>query len=257
MILIDHREGSKTLMDTPPLANSGLVCLSELSSGDVMFLGNGPDDTPLPIGVEVKRIDDLIASQQNGRLGTQLERMQGDYARRWLIVYGQPTWDTADLLVYSLNGTDQVHAVFGNDQNRPIPYAWYFNLCSDVEAAGFAVVSLGSFVEVAIYIARLYRAWTKSWSDRHYLRRVDQSQPMPVIPRYSNNQEEHDRIRRAVKIASALPSLGVVRAVAFATHFPTVREMFNATPQRMCEIEGIGKTTAERIYRFMNQRRLK
>ena len=59
MILLDRRIGSSDLYQ--PLRACNLpVELTTLESADVAWLGRGPEGVPTPIGVEIKRIGDLL-----------------------------------------------------------------------------------------------------------------------------------------------------------------------------------------------------
>lgn len=58
-----------------------------LTSGDFCFAGNGPDGDCL-IGVERKRIKDMLSSIRLGRLSEQLERMVRHYEYPFLILEG-------------------------------------------------------------------------------------------------------------------------------------------------------------------------
>lgn len=93
MIYVDSREGSKDLL--APLKTAGLpVELTLLKFGDIAFEGRGEGGTPLSIGVEHKKIPDLIQSLEGRLPGHQLPGMVNTYDRRWLIVEGDWTHDT-------------------------------------------------------------------------------------------------------------------------------------------------------------------
>src|ERR1035437_1169131 len=71
MILIDKRIGSADLL--APLQAAGFDAqLVELAFGDLAFEGKGPNGTTLNVGVELKRLGDLVSSLRTGRLAGQI-----------------------------------------------------------------------------------------------------------------------------------------------------------------------------------------
>lgn len=90
MILIDRRDGSKELAD--PLEHVGLPVarpLPTLPFGDVAFVGRGLKGAPTDIGIEYKKIADLVACIRDGRFaGGQLPGMSQMYDRSWLLIEG-------------------------------------------------------------------------------------------------------------------------------------------------------------------------
>ena len=88
MILVDTRAGSNELIE--PLLKAGLpVEEATLEFGDLAFLGRGEGGKKLTIGIEHKKMGDLVQSMTGGRLaGHQLPGMLGMYDRCWLIAEG-------------------------------------------------------------------------------------------------------------------------------------------------------------------------
>src|SRR3990170_3568798 len=85
---IDTRAGSNELID--PLSNLGVPVESGiLASGDIEILGNGPNGTPLLVGIEYKKIPDLIACVRSGRFADQLRGMRDTYLISWLLIEGR------------------------------------------------------------------------------------------------------------------------------------------------------------------------
>lgn len=298
MIFVDNRAGSVALVNHAPLDNTSVAQLARLDSADAMFVGNGPTGNLL-VGVEVKRIDELISAQQTGRLTTQVERMLDTYGRNYLAYYGNINADDDDNVVYNLDslcnvsefideiidlaqsgyeevvmedviaGLEElklqvsnsgwVYASFGapidGDVGRKVPFAYLFNLLSDLDESGIRCVHCATYADVATYISRLHRAWSKPWAARTYLRTVDNSQPQPLIPRYAADKYEHERIKLFVAVASHLPGTGYTRALAVAKHFPSMRALFNASVMEIMSVDGIGKTGAKRLHAAMNATR--
>lgn len=102
MIYIDARVGSKDLVT--PLTKMGLpVEKVHLDFADIAFTGKGPKGRALQIGIELKKLSDLVGSLRTGRLsGHQLPGLlgpQGAYDYAWLLVEGHYQVDAAGRLL--------------------------------------------------------------------------------------------------------------------------------------------------------------
>lgn len=88
MLLIDSRVGSIDLAE--PLSAMGLpVEITELSYADVAFMGHGDDDMMVAIGIELKKLPDLMSSLRTGRLsGHQLPGLLAAYDHVVLLIEG-------------------------------------------------------------------------------------------------------------------------------------------------------------------------
>jgi ERCC4-type nuclease len=94
MILVDYRAGSRELEQ--PLAaifGAPLVSVEELPFGDISFTGKGPSGTTLEIGIEYKKLGEMMTSIRDGRFsGHQLPGMLGEkgmYDYGWLLIEGE------------------------------------------------------------------------------------------------------------------------------------------------------------------------
>src|SRR5437667_6511157 len=86
MILVDSAIGSVDLM--PAIQRIGVRCeKTHLASGDAMFEGRGPQG-PLLIGVERKKLHDMLACIDDARYNDQRIRMRQDYDISILMVEG-------------------------------------------------------------------------------------------------------------------------------------------------------------------------
>src|SRR5574342_372474 len=86
MIIVDDREKGAMFVGCLP---HGLYQLGRLEYGDVSFVGNGPDDTPVLVGIERKSIGDLLNTITSGRFaGHQLPGLINSYNVVYLIVEG-------------------------------------------------------------------------------------------------------------------------------------------------------------------------
>src|SRR4030095_11046902 len=83
---VDTREGSAALL--PLLRAAGLPADGAiLDSGDVEILGRD-GSRPVTVGVEYKKIGDLLQSSRDGRAAEQLRRMHSEYEVRYILIEG-------------------------------------------------------------------------------------------------------------------------------------------------------------------------
>lgn len=91
MIYVDDRAGSNELIE-PLLALDFPVEVTRLDFGDLAFMGRGVEGAPTFIGIEHKKLPDLVQSLMSDRLaGHQLPGMLGLYDRSYLVIEGE--WD--------------------------------------------------------------------------------------------------------------------------------------------------------------------
>ena len=51
-----------------------------------------------------------------------------------------------------------------------------------------------------------------------------------------------------------IPGIGATRRRALLTHFKSVANLASATPEELCEVEGIGKVQAKTIWEYYHQK---
>ena len=56
--------------------------------------------------------------------------------------------------------------------------------------------------------------------------------------------------RPCSKRAAGIPGVGATRRRALLTHFKSVANIAAATPEALCEVEGIGKAQAKAIWNY-------
>ena len=165
MLLVDDRIGSVDL--ARPLADAGMpVTVARLEYADVAFEGKGNDDVPVMIGVELKKLGDLVSSLRSGRLsGHQLPGLAGPHAvynYAWLLIEGQWRSDPKGELL--------VQGHFGKWQ--PLPGHM---TVSELEKRVLTLEMLGGLrvrhtpnrAATLHFITNLYRWWTDVAMDRH------------------------------------------------------------------------------------------
>jgi ERCC4-type nuclease len=162
VIFVDPRAGSNEL--TKPLGDAGLpVEEATLEYGDLSFIGRGEKGAPVAIGIEHKKVSDLVQSLGNGRLqGHQLPGMLEHYDRCWLIVEGD----------WTSNAGGQTTVFAGRGVRRPLrgaPLAveldkWLLGL--EVRG-GIHIVRCPTRKDTVRFILALYRWWTDKDLDDH------------------------------------------------------------------------------------------
>ena len=99
MILVDYRKGSKELIE--PLQERGLPVVNggELPT-DVVFEGKGVGGAPLLVGIEHKKVEDLMKSLRDNRLNAQAFKMrEGGIQIRLLFIVGSQRFDKQGRMV--------------------------------------------------------------------------------------------------------------------------------------------------------------
>lgn len=237
MLYLDRRIGSEHLQS--PLERLGIpVELITMNFADAAFLGHGAEgENSVSLGIEIKKIRDLLNSIQDGRLsGHQLPGLLRSYDAVWLIIEGlwRPS-PTDGLLELYVRGKWEALAL----GRRQYLYKEASNYLTTLEMkAGIRIRRTANGEETAHVIADLYRWWNdKAWEQhRSHLslhRHVEHA--LLVSP----------PLRR--RIAAELPGIGQDRSGAVAGHFKTTREMLAAGVPEWRAIKGIGGTLAKRI----------
>lgn len=237
MILVDRRIGSGDLIDLLP---TGLALLDTLRFGDVAFLGQGPNSTPVRIGIELKALGDACASIRSGRFaGHQLPGLLQDYDRVYVVVEGMYRPGPEGELQTFRRGQ------WGTAEWGHV--AWMYSeldgwINSITEHAAIRVKRTSSRKETAAVVLGLYRWWSKKYELHKSHVGFDESGKHSLLVKPG-------LVRR---VAAELPMIGWERSGAVAEKFKTVRDLANSQPQDWTSIEGIGKVIANRVVNAIN-----
>lgn len=249
-VAIDDRAGSRELILLPPL--DSIAKLVRLRSADISLVGNGPDETPMLVGVEYKSIFDLLASISTGRLqATQFARMIEDYDILYLLYYGEYRCGAnGDLQVakrrdYSSLARYTTHKIGA----RVVPYGYLEKFLFTASALGVRVKHVAFPIEAAEWVGCLARWWEKPWAAHRSLHTFDNSRAMSLTPFKAGD----DPI--LAKVAAALPGIGFGRALAVARHFPSIEAMIEAPAEEWARVAGIGKVIAASVRRAITATR--
>lgn len=244
MVYLDDRAGSGALWQ--PLRSQGLdVQLTRMDYADVAFQGNGPEGCPVQIGIEHKQVGDIVKCMHDGRFaGHQLPGLVANYGVVYLLVEGsyRANPKTGELEVPAFRGTKKGWANLRTGQ-RGVMYRELESFLITLETkAGIKVRRTFNTHESCLFIKTLYNWWTVKAFEQHRSHLAfDESglvdQALLVRPSLLK------------RVAKELPGIGWKKSAAVAAHFTSVAEMVGARSKEWQEIEGIGKTMADRIVR--------
>lgn len=249
MILIDPRNGSRKNKSTglyepmdnlfPHFQNKGVsVEEMEMQFGDLSFEGNGPDGKCM-IGMERKRITDLINSIRTGRLASvQMPGLFDMYQIRYLIVEG----------IYRPSPGDGVlEVLWGKEWRPPRMGTSRTPMYSEVSRAltslqlnykGLIVLYTHSPANTVFHVLDQYQYFQKKWENHtsHQAFHVD-------------GHVEVFKANLLRRCAKELYKVGWHKSKDIAKVFSSVVEMANASLKEWEQIPGIGKTLAEKIWK--------
>lgn len=195
-ILLDAAVGSKSL--EKPLREAGLpVVVQHLKFGDLSWTGRGVQGVPVSIGVEFKKINELITSLMDGRFqGHQLTGMIHTYDKRYLLIQGDFHHDALGRATrWGRHGKDT--PIPGS----PTAVELEKRLINLRENGGLHMRNVENTRDVVRVIESWYRYWTDKDQDEHkshlalYEADMDKGLLTPPTP-----------FRRAIKIL--LPGIG-------------------------------------------------
>jgi hypothetical protein len=232
-LILDDREDSYI---QKALATYDLpVATSRLDFGDAMWEGCGPAGACL-VGVERKRLPDLIASMKDRRLaGWQIRGMSKAYDYICLIVEG--VWRPTP------SGAIEVHE-HGSwrplyHQRQGISYRQVTSYISSLTyRAGLFVWRTSSAAETAAWYVSEYMSWQKPWGDHHAHETI-----------YADGPSKHRKGQQRGRAMIATRDPGLVEQVAAqfphldrrawlaGGKFRTVREMVTPRPLTKAEME--------------------
>lgn len=161
-LLIDRATGSNELEE--PLRRMGLpVEVMHLEYGDVAFMGRGEAGAPLYIGIELKKVGELVTSLRTKRLqGHQLLGLCQDFDRRYLLIEGDYHHD------------DKGRATVFRGHGRPKPLPGAFNAVAleqeilNIQTRGGCWVRHTTTRRDTLrFILAAYRYWTDKDLDEH------------------------------------------------------------------------------------------
>lgn len=234
MLLVDSRSGSEELVD--PLRKRGLeVVETKLEFGDVAFEGRGDGGAPVQIGIEVKKLNELVQSMRSGRLeGFQLLGMRGAaendqplYDFAYLFIQGEVEFDKRGVLLERKwrRGRQSLEPMHGAMN----AYEFLKRIQNLHLNGGLNTQYAPTQDRLVTNIEVLYRVWTDKDKDAHTSHLAIYNPPtlVPV-----------SQFRRTI---NTLPGLGFERSAAAQRVFGDLHTAINATADEWAKLTTNGK----------------
>lgn len=226
--------------------------IEQLEFGDFQVachVSYGEDTT---VGVELKRVEDLVDSMRSNRLaGHQIPGLlrQHGPGRVWLVIEGQYRARRISGLVEVPRGPGRwvpldrgTRPVFWGDVQA-------FLTSAQVEA-GIHVCQSRTPRETARLVASLARWWGKP-KDAHRTFKGVYDAPAPGL--LLRDLDPQTRFLRDV--VKGVPGMGWGRSETVVAAFGSVGAMLDATEKDWQNVPGVGKTLAKTLYRFLHDQR--
>ncbi len=244
MISIDNRVGSKELQKH--IAPGIKTRLTRLEFGDMSFLGKGPDDSLMAVGIERKAITDLLSSMTTGRLsGHQLVGLLQSYGVVYILVEGS----------YGVDPKSGLLARFYKKAWHPIRLGTrrfmgrevnnYLNTLTIL--CGVNVVRTHTQRESGMWISDTYKWWQKPY-DKHSAHKSF------VVTRPGITLVKPPFMQRVIK---EFTGIGWTHSENIANVFPTLLDLAMASQEdlerELVKLPRIGKTLAANMARTIRK----
>jgi ERCC4-type nuclease len=245
---VDYRAGSKELIT--PLQKLGIsVEETTLEFGDLMWEGRGEKGEPVLVGIEFKKLEELVQAIRTERLqGHQLVGMRETYRYSYLFIEGRLMFDSRTGLLQK--------AYKSRFARMPMPGSMTASeLMKRVHvlhlAGGLTPWWSEDRTNTLHAIAALYRTWTDKDLDKHksHIAAYEAPSIRPV-----------NGLRRTLK---TFPDVGMKASLAAQLKFGSLREAVNAPVEAWASLEvlddkgkprRLGTSVAEKITEFCNRR---
>jgi len=236
-VKIDTRAGSIELI--APLRQLGVpVEEAILPAGDVEIVGNGPEGRPVLVGVEVKKLSDVLACMRDGRFAEQLRGMSESFEVKWLLIEGR------------MRGvSDVIQVAHGSRWRNDGHYryqefvSWLMTMC---QRGGVLLWRTENQEESVAWLKALYHWWTLKSYEEH---RAHLNHYQPQLLGGITPFEPPTLVQ---KVAVCLPGIAGTRSKAISLRFSSIREMAKADEKEWSSIDGIGKRGAKKLVEALN-----
>lgn len=226
MIYIDSRRGSVDLIPLVRDKAHGSVVVKPcpLLSTDVLFLGRGPDGAKVEVGLEYKKLPDLLACIRDGRFsGVQLDKLMAGADEHWLLVEGIWRRSPRDGVLEVLRGkswVDTVTAGWGTTAWRHADVElWLLTMQNKV---GMKLMRTDTMRRSVDFLWDLYRWWTaKEWEQhRAHLKEHENISPFT-------------RAGQTLRMFSQLDGIGLDTAKVLKRRFRSMDGLVRARLERI------------------------
>ena len=237
MLLVDFRAGSAELLE--PLRKMGLPAESGDIPADIAFEGRGEKGAPVMIGIEFKKLGELVQSLRTQRLqGYQLLKMREHFQFCYLLVEGDLRYDTKGQLLRRAGRQDFKRLPGAMGVSELLKRLCVLQLCG-----GLHTIWALTRVDSLHWISALYRTWTDCDLDQH---------------------KSHIAIYQAPTLApvsefrafiSRIDGISLRKSLTIEKHFGgSIRRAVNASKAEWMKVEGIGPLIAQHINDVMEGR---
>ncbi len=239
MILVDDRVGAAEI--APLLNNSHVICRLEFA--DFVWAGNGANGS-VGVGVERKRLLDLLQSMTTGRLSShQMVGLIHDYDWVYLLVEGIWRPNGAGILE-RLNRNGRWTTLIPNGKQYMAREVWNFLNTLQI-MCGVMVIQTANEKETAKWLDAAHGWWQKKWnSHKSHLR----------------FQQPHDQYAQlakpnlTTKVAAQFGGVGWDKAHKLGAHFPSPTALLSASKEELIAVEGVGTKIADQIIKERDEK---
>jgi ERCC4-type nuclease len=244
VILVDPRAGSEELVT--PLRKMGVEIddTHRLPFGDLVWDGRGEKGKSVSIGVEFKKLEELVAALRSERLqGYQMRGMRPVFDHSYLLIEGELLYDRAGALQQRRGKKKLVPLPGQMSVSELFKRVFVLHLCG-----GLNPIWTVCREDTLQAILALYRTWTDKDLDQHKSHIAMYEAP-PLIP--------ISEFRRTVR---TLPGIGMRASLAVEEHFKgNLWRASAASVEEWASIavvgdggktKRLGTTVARRIYDF-------
>ena len=248
-VYLDYREAIETkkrkYQDLTPhfRAIQCPVEVRDLPFGDASFEGNGPNG-PIEVGIERKRLHDVLKCIDDGRLGWQLEGMKGLYTISILLVEGhwRPHAPEGWLMEGFHDGASFGYCKPGGSR---LPYTKLSRFLITVQLSGVIVCCTRDPFHTAYTMADWFHYFQKSWDAHQSLLKI----PKMNIPTLGQ------KVPLVRKWAADIEGVGIKLSADAQRLFKTPQALANSTASDWIQIPRIGPATALDIIKQIDGRK--
>lgn len=248
-ITIDDRTGSAELY--PIIKRSGLPCsLGRISFGDICFIGTGSEGTPIPVGIEYKKVRDVLQCMTNGRFaGHQLPGLVNSYQSIYLLVEGEirPHPSSGVLEIKSHKGFWYEGTVGARRFMYRDLVKWLLTMSIK---GGLSVVQTNSLQETGVWLSALYNWWGGDGNGGWDSHKSHLAFNVSADIRFGAGRDRALLVRPSIfrRIAAELPGIGYDKSSEIEKFFGSLEYLFAADEGTLAECPGIGKGIAAKVW---------
>ena len=237
MILVDYHVGSVELLE--PLRRMGLPAEKGDIPTDLFWEGRGEKGVPVTIGVEFKKLGELVQSLRTQRLqGHQLLKMRDNFQFCYLLIEGELLHDRQGRLLRRT----------GRREFRPLSGSMAVGelrkrLLVLHLRGGLNFIHTTTRKDTLGWIKALYHIWTDCDLDQHQSHIAIYQAPM-LVP-----------ISEFRGFFSRIAGLGIRKTLPVEKHFGgSIRRAVNAPRSEWLKVDGIGDVLATHIENVLEGR---